>query len=126
MNGTADMTINSSHVGTLTGNFTFAGGVVSAATVNINFSGSSGSQGNQTFTGTVTCNGTSFDAGALSLGGTDNASGAMQAAFNGTNVVENHQSSWTTNGSYAQESVILRIPANHQEAMECSARSPES
>lgn len=69
LNGTVNLSeiINTSTLamsGTATGNLTSSGGPVTTQTWNVSFSGTTT---NYTFTGTITCNGTAFNASTLSL-----------------------------------------------------------
>ena len=94
VNGTVNWSqtgTSTSQSGTVTGNLSLSGGPVTDATWNTSFTSSGGPP---TFTGTITCNGTSFDANTL-LAGTVQAQTAMQAVVNVLATVLGKQSGWT-------------------------------
>jgi hypothetical protein len=98
VSGTADTslvvtTTTGAVSGTVTGSFTFAGGPVTKATWNLTVTGT-GPGSLPSFSGTVTCDDISFDAGTISLDRTTQANAALQAVFFGIGAVMGSQSSW--------------------------------
>jgi hypothetical protein len=96
MNGTGDFTADvdtslGSGSGGIAGSFTFSGGVVAAQTWDVTMSGFGSTS---SYSGTVTCNGTKFNAADLSLEKAGQANSAFQAVFFGFGQVLGNQSSW--------------------------------
>jgi hypothetical protein len=86
-------TLTSSGTLATTTNLTSTGGPVTTQAWNMSYSGTGSSW---TFSGTVTCNGASFDAGTLSLYGENDATEAEAAVSQGVWAIMNNVSSWTT------------------------------
>ncbi len=84
--------------GTFTGNLTLTGGPVSTMNWNVSVSGATGTQLSLSFTGTLTCNSTSFDASTLSLDSAVQANTAAQAVIEGFEALFAARSSWTSSG----------------------------
>jgi len=98
VNGTVDwsMDMNTSSgvvTGTCTGSVTLSGGPVTSQTWNVSADRSS-SHAEISFGGTVTCNGSSFDASTLSLNRVGDANSALQSVFFGMGSVMSNQPAW--------------------------------
>jgi hypothetical protein len=111
MNGTGPFsyrvdTANGSVSGTVSGTFVFSGGAAATQTWNVVLSGTRPASPVE-YSGTVTCNGTSFDAANLSLGSTSQANSALQGVFFGIEAVMSGESSWTAG---AGDGVSYSVP----------------
>lgn len=100
LNGTIDFSLNGGAptTGTVTGDLSLSGGLVTKATWKLSFS-STGPGGTTTYAGTITCNDTSFDPNTLSLNGTTEATMAMSAMEDGMYAVFGHAGSWNVSGN---------------------------
>ena len=97
LNGTVNWSqsgTSSSQSGTVTGSLTLSGGPVTSASWNTSFTSSGGPP---TFSDTITCNGTNFDANTL-LTPVVQAQTAMQAVISGLAAGLN-QANWTLSGT---------------------------
>ncbi len=96
---TMDSSTGEIATGTVTGNLTMSGGSVTTEIWNVGVTSTGGVSSTTTFTGTVTCNGTKFDASKLALDSTSEATEAATAFLHGVAAIIQSQSSWTGAGA---------------------------